>query len=83
LQLYLDVNSTRITLLPLVGMPSRQPLETLSNKDAFLLNLFLGEDHLKSLGIDEKNVPQATHHPTEDAAAIATLHRLVYLANSK
>ena len=35
---------------------------------------------ISSLGIDAKSVPEATHHPTEDARAIAILHRLVYLA---
>ena len=48
-------------------------------RNAYTNNKFV----MDGLGIDEKNVPQATHHPTEDAAAIATLHRLVYLANSK
>ncbi len=33
-----------------------------------------------SLGIDAKNVPEATHHPTDDARSIAVMHRLVYLA---
>jgi hypothetical protein len=40
-------------------------------------------DVMHVLGIDSRQVPPATHHPTEDARSIAVLHRLVYLTEPR